>query len=101
MITTRSWKGTFQRKDDKTWARVNGEEAVNDGCGGVELDRLELDEGGYFYNLIRRSVSSNPNGTFVTGESCSKIYSGEEITYTWREQDIPAKCDYIKFNLYD
>lgn len=99
MISTFSWDGRFERNDERTWVRVDNDGPVGDGCGGVYLDRFELSESGSFWNLVRRSIASNPNGTFTTGEQCSEIYTGEEVTYEWQGGDLPGRCDYIRFNL--
>lgn len=99
MVSTFGWTGTFSKSDEKTWLRTDKEDPVSDGCGGVYLDRFELSETGSFWNLIRRDLASNPNGTFTTGEKCTEIYSGEEVTYKWQGGDLPARCDYIRLNL--
>lgn len=98
-ISTFSWEGNFRRTDEKTWVRIDSDGPVGDGCGGVHLDRFELAEEGFLWNLVRRSIASNPNGTFTTGEQCSEIYPRDEITYRWQGGDLPGRCDYIRLNL--
>lgn len=52
--------------------------------------------------LVRLEVASNPKGTFAaTGQQCTEIYTGEEVEYRWQGGDLPARCDYIRLNLYD
>lgn len=101
VVSTFGWKGNFARNDEKTWVRTDKDGPVGDGCGGVHLDRLELAEDGHFWSLVRVSVASNPKGTFSTGQQCSEVYSGKETVYEWQGNDLPARCDYIRLNLYD
>lgn len=102
MVSTLGWKGRFSKNDDRTWVRTDNDGPVGDGCGGIYLDRFELSELGSFWNLVRLEVASNPKGTFAaTGQQCSEVYSGEEVEYRWQGGDLPARCDYIRLNLYD
>jgi hypothetical protein len=101
MVSTFGWEGNFSRNDDKAWVRTDKDGPVGDGCGGVHLDRFELSESGTFWNLVRLAVASNPKGTFTTGELCSEVYSGKETVYEWQGGDLPARCDYIRLNLYN
>lgn len=102
MVSTYGWKGSFSKNDEKTWVRTDKDGPVGDGCGGIYLDRFVLSELGSFWDLVRLEVASNPKGTFtVTGQQCSEVYTGEEVEYKWQGGDLPARCDYIRLNLYD
>jgi hypothetical protein len=101
MVSTFGWKARFVKSDEKTWVRTDKDAPNADGCAGVYLDRLELAEEGYLWNLTRLSVATNPNGTFTTGQQCSEVYTGKEVNYNWQGGDLPARCDYIRLNLYD
>lgn len=101
VVSTFGWTGNFSKNDEKTWVRTDRDGPVGDGCGGLYLDRFELSDTGSFWDLVRLEVASNPNGTFTTGQACSEVYTGEETVYRWQGGDLPARCDYIRLNLYD
>jgi hypothetical protein len=101
MVSTFGWTARFSKSDEKTWVRTDKDAPIADGCAGVYLDRLELADSGYFWNLTRLSVATNPNGTFTTGQQCSEVFTGKEVKYVWQGNDLPARCDYIRLNLYD
>lgn len=100
VINTLEWSGNFAKSSESTWVRTDKDPPNSDGCGGIYLDRFELGEDGFMWNLVTRSISSNPNGTFTTGEKCNVIYPDKEVLYEWSSVDFPMRCDYIKINIY-
>ncbi len=99
LISTWRWQAHFAKSDKRTWVRTDKDSPTADGCAGIYLDRFEMSENGSFWNLTRREIASNPNGTFTTGQKCSEVYTGIETEYRWQGSDLPAKCDYIRLNL--
>lgn len=100
LVSNFRYTANFAKSDESTWVRTDKDAPNADGCGGVYLDRLESERDGLFWNLTTRSIPSNPNGTFTTGQKCSEIYTGEEIEYSWRSVDFPMQCDYIRIGTY-
>lgn len=98
-IGTFKWTGNFSKSDENTWVRTDKDPPLSDGCAGVYLDRFELSEGGYLWNLVRLNFAANPNGTFTTGEKCSEVYTGQETRYRWQSNDFSAQCDYIRLDI--